>query len=97
MLKRYPEKVAEYLEKKSLKKWELEWLEISRIQVAIVIPVICEFENIRRVLVSLVKNDKPCLQKSLVIFVINNSVSSDPEVKDDNNQSVTFLREIIER
>jgi hypothetical protein len=97
MLKIYPEKVADYLEKKSLKKWELEWLEISGIQVAIVIPAICEFENIRRVLLSLAKNDKPCLQKSLVIFVINNSVSSDPEVKDDNNQSVTFLREIIER
>jgi hypothetical protein len=97
MHKIIPEKVADYLEKKSLKKWDLEWLEISGIQVAIVIPAICEFENIRRVLLSLAKNDKPCLQKSLVIFVINNSVSSDPGVKDDNNKSVTFIREIIAR
>ena len=95
MQKEYPEKVADYLEKKSLKKWELEWLEISGIQAAIVIPAICEFENIKRVLLSLAKNDKPCLQKSLVIFVINNSVSSHQELKDDNKASLKFLRALM--
>jgi len=95
MLKIYPEKVADYLEKKSLKRWNLEWAEISGIEIAIVIPAICEFENIQRVLLSLAQNDKSCLQKSLVIFVINNSVSSDPEVKDDNKKSIAFLRGII--
>lgn len=97
MQKAYPEKVADYLKKKFLKNWELEWLEISGIQATIIIPAICEFENIKKVLQSLTKNDKSCLQKSLVIFVINNSVSSDPEVKVDNNKSLALLREIIER
>lgn len=97
MQKAYPEKVADYLEKKSLKRWNLEWAEFSGIQVVIVIPAICEFENIKRVLQSLSKNDKSCLDKSLIIFVINNSVSSDPEVKDDNKKSIAFLREIINR
>ena len=97
MQKIYPEKVTDYLEKKSLKKWDLEWNELSGIQAVIVIPAICEFENIQRVLLSLAQNNKTCLEKSLVIFVINNSVSSDPEVKDDNKKSITFLREIIHR
>jgi len=97
MQKVYPEKVAEYLEKKSLKRWNLEWVESSGIQVAVVIPAICEFENIKKVLQSLAQNDKSCLQKSLVIFVINNSVSSYPEVKEDNTKSIAFLREMINK
>jgi hypothetical protein len=97
MQKTYPENVAVFIEKKSLKRWNLEWVEYSGIQVAIVIPAICEFENIKRVLISLAQNDKSCLQKSLIIFVINNSISSDPEVKDDNKKSIAFLREIINR
>ncbi|OGU63803.1 MAG: hypothetical protein A2W30_07505 [Ignavibacteria bacterium RBG_16_36_9] len=97
MQKSYPEKVSYYLEKKSLKRWNLEWAESSGIQVAIVIPAICEFENIKRVLLSLVHNDKSCLEKSLIIFVLNNSIASKPEVKDDNKKSIAFLRGMINR
>ena len=97
MLKTYPEKIVNYLDKKSLKRWNLEWTEFSGVQAAIVIPAICEFENIKRVLLSLAQNNKSCLQKSLIIFVINNSVSSEPEVKDDNTKSIVFLRELINR
>jgi len=95
MLKIYPEKVADYLEKKSLKRWILEWAEISGIEIAIVIPAICEFENIQRVLLSLAQNDKSCLQKSLLILVINNSISSQQEVKYDNKSSLKFLRALM--
>jgi len=97
MQKIYPEKVADYPQNKSLKRWNLEWAEISGIEIAIVIHAICEFENIKRVLSSLAQNDKSCLQKSIVIFVINNSVSSDNAVKEDNKESITFLREIINK
>ncbi len=65
------------------------------IEIAIVIPAICEFENIKRVLISLAQNDKSCLQKSLIIFVINNSISSQQEVKDDNKASLKFLRALM--
>ncbi|MDZ7625164.1 MAG: hypothetical protein U5J96_12070 [Ignavibacteriaceae bacterium] len=97
MLKIYPEKVADYLEKKSLKKWNLEWNEFSGIQAVIVIPAICEFENIQRVLLSLAQNDKSSFQKSIVIFVINNSISSQQEVRDDNKSSLKFLRALMRR
>jgi hypothetical protein len=97
MQKAYPEKIVYYLDKKSLKRWNLEWTEFPGVQAAIVIPAICEFENIKRVLLSLAQNKKSCLQKSLIIFVINNSVSSQPRVKDDNKKSIVFLRELINR
>jgi hypothetical protein len=97
MQKAYPEKIVNYLDKKSLKRWNLEWTEFSGVQAAIVIPAICEFENIKRVLLSLARNDKSYLQNSLVIFVINNSISSHQEVKDDNKASLKFLRALMIR
>jgi hypothetical protein len=97
MLKTYPEKVSHYLKKKSLTRWNIELAELSGIQAVIVIPAICEFENIKRVLLSLAQNDKSYLKKTLIIFVINNSNSSEPEVKVDNKKSIIFLKEIINR
>jgi hypothetical protein len=97
MQKAYSEKVIEYLEKKSFKSWKLEWLETPGVEIAIVIPAICEFKNIKRVLISLAQNDRFCLQKSLIVFVVNNSVSSATEIKDDNNKSISLLREIINK
>nr|MCU0332663.1 hypothetical protein [Ignavibacteriaceae bacterium] len=90
MQKAYSEKVIEYLEKKSFKSWKLEWLETPGVEIAIVIPAICEFKNIKRVLISLAQNDRFCLQKSLIVFVVNNSVSSATEIKDDNNKSISL-------
>lgn len=92
-----PETVIDYLEKKGSKRWNLEWSASSGIQDVIVIPAICEFENIKRVLLSLAQNDKSCLQKSLIIFIINNSVSSESEIKQDNLKSINLLREIISK
>lgn len=93
----YPKKVSEYLENKVLKKWGLEWMEVSGIEQVIVVPVICEFKNIQNLLSSLRKNDRSLLQKTLVIFVINNSFSSSREIKEDNKQSLNLLRLIINK
>ena len=95
MQKAYPDKVTKYVEYKSYKKWILEWNEVRGIETVVVIPAICEFENIKQLLSSLALNPKQYLQKSLIIFVVNNSISSDPEVKADNKHSLEFLHELI--
>ena len=92
----FPDKVAEYLEKKSFGQWNLEWEEESGIEAVIVIPAICEFENIKKLIATLTLNPKSYLQKSLIIFVVNNSVSSSPEVKADNKLSILYIRKLIE-
>jgi len=91
----YPEEVVNYLKDKAIKKWELEWVEVSGIDQVIVVPAICEFPNIKNLLSSLIKNDRSILHKSLVIFVINNSVSSSHEIKEDNKKSLSLMRAII--
>jgi len=90
-----PEKVTRYLEKKSFGKWVLEWNQSAGINNVVVIPVLCEFENIKNVLLSLAQNEKSALKNSIIIFVVNNSASSDHKVKEDNKKSINFLRSII--
>jgi len=97
MQKAYPDKVAEYLEYKSYKQSSLEWNEVRGIETVVVIPAISEFENIKLLLSSLARNPKQYLQKSLIIFVVNNSISSSPELKADNNRSLDYLRAIIKK
>jgi len=93
----YPKEVSEYLENKVLKKWGLEWIKVSGINRVVVVPAICEFKNIQKLLSSLIKNDRSLLQKTLVIFVINHSFSSNREIKEDNKQSLNLLRLIINK
>lgn len=95
--KTYPKEVFAYLKDKALKKWDLEWIEVSGIDQVIVVPAICEFQNIKNLLSSLIKNGRSLLQKTLVIFVINNSVSSNQQIKEDNKKSLELLRAIINK
>ena len=95
MHKSLPADVFTYLEKKSYKDWVLEWNTVSGIQAVIVIPAICEFENIKKLIQSLVQNDSSSLEKCLAIIVVNNSVTSDNEIRQNNQNTIRFLRQII--
>ncbi len=97
MHKVFPEKVTEYLENKCDKHWKCEWNEVPGIDTVIVIPAICELENIKLLLSSLVQNPKSALQKSLIIFVVNNSISSNSEVRANNKSSLEFLRSLLNK
>jgi len=95
MQKVYPIKVAEYLENKSYKQWDLEWNESPGIDFVLVIPSISEFENIKVLLSTLAQNPQSYLKKSLIVFVVNNSILSGTKIKSDNKQSLDYLRELI--
>ncbi|NWG29057.1 MAG: glycosyltransferase [Ignavibacteriaceae bacterium] len=93
----YPPKVIEYLGNKSSDKWNLEWVEVSGIENVIVIPAICEYENIKKLLTSLAESNQSFFKNTIIIFVINNSESSVKEVKEDNKSSLHFLRKLIKQ
>ena len=97
MIINYPLKVIEYLGKKSSDKWNLEWVEVSGIENVIVIPAICEYDNIKKLLISLAENNKSFFNNTVIIFVINNSESSVQEIKDDNKSSLHLLRNLIKQ
>ena len=90
-----PEKVNKYLRKKASGKWKLEWKRTDNIENIVVVPAIAEFNNIQNVLESLSKNEEHILDKTLILFVINNLNSSTGEVKSDNSESINFLSNLV--
>lgn len=92
-----PKPVQTYLNNHAFQQWKLEWNRCSGIEMAVVVPAIKEYANIRKLLKSLIENDKVYLNKTLVIFVVNHSVSSEQAVKDDNHKSLELLLQIINK
>ncbi len=92
-----PEIIKNYLSKKAFNKWILEWERTSGIENVIVVPAIAEFENIKTLLNSISANDMIYLERTLILFVVNNLCSSNSEVKTDNQNSISFLRRLISK
>lgn len=90
-----PVSVINYLSKYGLDKWALESNCSRKFNNIVVVPAIQEYENIRLLLESLIKNDKQYFEETLVVFVVNNIASSDEDVKEDNLKSLLLLKEII--
>jgi hypothetical protein len=90
-----PRPVRKYLEKYSYRRWILEADKKDKISAAVIIPAIKEYENIKRLLQSLSDNDSDCLEHSLILFVINNFVSSEAGVKEENIKTINYIRSIM--
>ncbi len=89
--------VKNYLNKYSLSNWEISAKNLEKIKTVVVVPAISEFENIKKLLLSLSNNDNYYFNSTLILFVINNSVSSEIEVKENNKKSLILLDEIIKK
>jgi len=91
-----PANVLSYLSKHLIKNYEIEWQGKTAINNVIVIPAIAEYDNIKVLLKSLSENDPAFFPSSLILFVINNSLVSGDEIKEDNLNSLNLLRSIID-
>lgn len=94
-MQNFPANVRSYLTKYADGKYKVEGSKKDGIHNVIVIPAIAEFENIKIVLSSLSQNDPAYFDSTFVLFVINNSPSSDSSIKEDNSKSLEYLRSII--
>jgi hypothetical protein len=89
--------VSNYLAKHGAPGWHLVVPDIKKYNNIIIVPAIQEYENIRRLLGSLIENDSSYFRDSLLIIVVNNTKNSSDEVKKDNRKSIDFLEEIVYR
>lgn len=87
--------VNRYLKKYSFSSWTLESNLNGSVENIIVVPVICEYDNLRRLLYSLLKNDPKYLSNTIIIFVINGFLNSSENVKQDNRKTLSFCRKIV--
>lgn len=100
MKRNFPEKIKQYLQKHLIEKYELESninYESTKIKNAIVIPAICEYANIKILINNFLEIDSKYFSETILIFVINNKINSDEEIKKDNQLSLDLLREIINK
>jgi len=89
-----PDKISAYLDKRASNTWHIENDHKKYFQKIIVVPAIAESDTLPKLIKSLEKNDKLELHNTLLLIVINNSVSSSEEVKSDNQKTLAYLRKI---
>lgn len=92
-----PNPVNDFLAKHGIDGWKIFFDKQNRYHNVIVVPAIDEYENIRSLFQSLISNDDKYFKETLILFVVNNLRSSSGEVKQNNRQTITFLKNIIER
>jgi hypothetical protein len=92
-----PQPVKKYLDKYSLPGWQLTTNNNNKFENILVIPAISEYENVKIFLDSLIHNDIKYFHKTLIVFVINNLVSSSEDVKKDNIKTIEYLNTIINK
>jgi hypothetical protein len=89
-----PDKISVYINKRTSSAWQIENDYKKYFQYVIVVPAIAESDNLPKLIKSLEKNDKLELHNTLLLIVVNNSLSSSDEVKNDNQKTLVYLRKI---
>jgi len=88
--------IDKYLSKQNLSNWEIvQKDENEKFSNVIVIPAICEFENIRKLIESLLSNNLQNINKTLALFIINNKVNDSNEIKNDNLNSIKYIEKLL--
>jgi len=91
-----PNNVEKYLRKFSYDKWKI-YGDRKKHNSIIVIPAIDEYENIKTLLTSLIQNDKELFPSTLILFIVNHTVSSDADIKQNNIKTIEYLKNIIDK
>jgi hypothetical protein len=89
-----PDKISTYLNKRASNIWQIENDHKKYFQKIIVVPAIAESINLPNFIQSLGQNDELELLNTLLLIVINNSVSSSKEVKLDNQDTLAYLQNL---
>jgi len=89
-----PDKISAYLNKRVSNTWQIENDYKKYFQYVIVVPAIAESDNLPKLIKSLERNDKLELHNTILLVVVNNSVSSSDEVKNDNQKTLVYLKKI---
>ncbi|NOX17976.1 MAG: hypothetical protein GXO87_06820 [Chlorobi bacterium] len=86
-------KIDKYLQKHAAETGRLYFPAKRVFEDVVVVPAIGELENVKKLLFSLdEKNDSESKRRTLVLFVVNNLKSTPVEIKENNFQTIDFLK-----
>lgn len=87
------DKINKYLNKYSYGNYSVDLKNNEKeFSAIIVIPTLAEKDNLLLLLKSLEVNDNFYINKTLIIFVVNNTVSANEEIRLNNKESIKFLK-----
>jgi len=89
-----PDKITAYLKKRASDVWQIENDYKKCFQKIIVVPSIAELNNLPNLIHSLEQNNELELLDTLLLIIVNNSVSSSEDVKLDNQKTLAYLRSL---
>ncbi|MBK7631397.1 MAG: hypothetical protein IPJ23_11975 [Ignavibacteriales bacterium] len=89
-----PNNITTYLQKRASTNWQIENDHKKYFQIIIIVPSIAESSRLPALIKSLELNDELELLNTLLLIVVNNSVASNKEVKDDNQKTLEYLRNL---
>lgn len=89
-----PDKISAYINKRTSDIWKIENDPPKYFQKIIVVPAIAELNNLPEFIKSLEQNDELELLNTLLLIVVNNSISSTDEVKEDNSKTLEYLNNL---
>ena len=92
-----PDKISAYLNKRASNTWVIDNDYKKYFQKIIVVPSIAESENLPALINSVEQNDELELLNTLLLIVVNNSILSTKEVKNDNQKTIDYLKNIKSR
>lgn len=90
-----PTDVQKYLSKNLNSRYQIELVNQKFYDNIIVIPALAELENVKSLLLCLSRNDKKYFSNTLILLVINNTISASSEIKENNIQTIKYLRNIL--
>ncbi len=89
-----PDKISTYLNKRASDNWKIENDYPKYFQKIIVVPSIAESKILPQLIKSIELNDELELPNTLLLIVVNNSIPSSDEVKEDNKKTREYLNNL---
>lgn len=89
-------KLQRYLEKNQKYLREIESkIRAASYDAVVIIPAIAEYENLKNLLNNLNENDEEAISRALILIVVNNLAGSDEKTKNENLQTLKYLKWLI--
>jgi len=90
-----PKTIQKYLARQNLDRWEIEISSNRFFNNIVIVPALDEFNNIKTLIKCFEQNSPNYLSNTLILFVINNIQSECERIKNENLNSLLYLRNLI--
>lgn len=87
-----PTEISKYFKKQTLNPWKIELVKDQLFNNIIIIPALSELENIPKLLHSLSLNSTIYLAQTLIVIVVNNTVTTERNLVEENQKLLEYLR-----